>query len=194
MSNVGFNLVLARRGWFTYHLLGLGLHGLINLSLGVTAPPRGWGSSTKINISDSRWSENTINTYKYNTIYRSSSISYYKLVSCFKYTKGLKLKDNSKDSFRVCGSGNTLVQDILFAQEENAIHQRSKPEDLSMVSNLNRFGPPIGIPHRHHWKEEETPHLHTWGKKSKAWATMLSKTYPWWSEDHHQTRSGFNLG
>jgi hypothetical protein len=60
----------------------------------------------------------------------------------------------------------------------NIIHQCSKPEDLSTVSNPHRFGPPTGIPHRHCQKEEEPPHLHTADNKSKPWATTLSKTYP----------------
>jgi hypothetical protein len=29
-----------------------------------------------------------------------------------------------------------------------------------MVPNSHQFGPPTDIPHRHHWKEEEAPHLH----------------------------------
>jgi hypothetical protein len=58
----------------------------------------GRSSSTRISLSDSRWSENTINTHKYNTkIYWSSSISYYNLGLCFKFTKGWSLKDASKD-------------------------------------------------------------------------------------------------
>jgi hypothetical protein len=90
----------------------------------------------------------------------------------------LKAKDASKDSFSVCGSENTLVQSILFAIEENAIHQRSKPEDPSIVSNPHRFGPPTINPHRHHQKEEEAPHLHTGDNQSKTQATTLNKTYP----------------
>jgi hypothetical protein len=60
------------------------------------------------------------------------------------------------------------VQYILFALEENAIHQRSKPTDPSMMHNPHRFGPPIGIPRRHRQKEEEAPHLHTGDNKSKV--------------------------
>jgi hypothetical protein len=63
----------------------------------VTKPPLGGSLSTMIILSDSRWSENTINTHEYNAIYWSSSIIYYKLGSHFKYTKGLKPKDASKD-------------------------------------------------------------------------------------------------
>jgi hypothetical protein len=62
----------------------------------------------------------------------------------------------------------TLVQYILFALEENAIHQRSKSKDPSMVPNLHRFGPPTSIRCRHRRKEEEAPHLHTGDNKSKA--------------------------
>jgi hypothetical protein len=39
-----------------------------------------------------------LSIHKYNTIYLISSINYYKLGSCFKYTKGLKTKYASKDS------------------------------------------------------------------------------------------------
>jgi hypothetical protein len=120
----------------------------------VTEPPRGGGSSTGINLSNSWQSNNKINTHKYNTIYWSSSISYYKLGSHFKCTKGLKPKDDSKDSFRVCGSRNTLIWSILFALEENAIHQRSKPEDPSMVSNPHQFGPSTNNAHLQHRKEK----------------------------------------
>jgi hypothetical protein len=34
--------------------------------------------------------------------------------------------------------------------------------------NPHWFGPPTGIPHRHHWKEEEAPDLHTGDNKRKA--------------------------
>jgi hypothetical protein len=53
----------------------------------------GRGSSTRISLSDSQWSENTINTHKYNTIYCSSSRSFYTLGSRISYTeRGLKPK------------------------------------------------------------------------------------------------------
>jgi hypothetical protein len=55
------------------------------------------GSSTSISFRNSRWNKNIINTHKYNTIYWSSSISYYKLGLCFKFTKGWSPKDASKD-------------------------------------------------------------------------------------------------
>jgi hypothetical protein len=58
----------------------------------------GSGSSTRISLSDSEWSKNTINPHNYNTkIYWSSSISYYNLGLCFKLTKGWSPKDASKD-------------------------------------------------------------------------------------------------
>jgi hypothetical protein len=60
------------------------------------------------------------------------------------------------------------VQNILFALEENLIHQHSKPEDPSTESNPPRFGLPTNNPHRHHRKEGATPHLHTGDNKSKA--------------------------
>jgi hypothetical protein len=59
------------------------------------------------------------------------------------------------------------AQNILFALEENAIHQRSKLEDHSTESNPYRFGLPTENPHRHRWKEEAVPHLHTEDSKSK---------------------------
>jgi hypothetical protein len=62
----------------------------------------------------------------------------------------------------------TLVQYILFALEENAIHQHSKNEYPSTVSNPHRFEPPTDNPRRHHWKEEAAPHLHTGDNTSKA--------------------------
>jgi hypothetical protein len=62
----------------------------------------------------------------------------------------------------------TLIQYILFTLEENVIHQHSKPEDPSTVSNPHRFGPPTDNPHWHHQKEEAVLHLHTGDNKSKA--------------------------
>jgi hypothetical protein len=90
----------------------------------------------------------------------------------------LKPKDASKDRTEFADAVSHVVQDILFALEENAIRQRSKHEDPSMVPNPHRFGPPTDNPHRHHRKEEEAPHLHTGDNKSKALETTLSKTYP----------------
>jgi hypothetical protein len=80
----------------------------------------------------------------------------------------LKTKDASKDISEFVEEEITLVQNILFSLEENLIHQRSKPEDPSMVSNPYRFGPPTDNPRRHGRKEEETPHLHIGDNKSKA--------------------------
>jgi hypothetical protein len=54
-----------------------------------------------------------------------------------------------------------IDQNILFALKENAIHQRSKPEDPSTESNPHRFGLPTDNPHRYCRKEEAVPHLHT---------------------------------
>jgi hypothetical protein len=72
----------------------------------------------------------------------------------------------------------SYVQNILFALEENAVHRHSKHEDPSTESNPHRFGPPTDNPRQHRWKEEAVPHLRTGDNKSKALATMLSKTYP----------------
>jgi hypothetical protein len=80
----------------------------------------------------------------------------------------LKPKDTSKDISEFAKAEITLVQNILFALEENAIHQRSKPEYPSMVPNPHRFGPPTNNPHWHRRKEEEAPHLHTGDNKSKT--------------------------
>jgi hypothetical protein len=57
----------------------------------------------------------------------------------------LQAKDASKDISKFVEAKITLVQYNLFALEENAIHQRSKPEDPSMMPNPHQFGPPIGI-------------------------------------------------
>jgi hypothetical protein len=80
----------------------------------------------------------------------------------------LKTKDASKDISEFVEEEITLVQNILFALEENLIHQRSKPEDPSTVFNPHRFGPPTDNPRRHGRKEEEAPHLHIGDNKSKA--------------------------
>jgi hypothetical protein len=74
----------------------------------------------------------------------------------------------SKKVLRARGSGNNLIQHILFALEENAIHLCYKPVDPSKVNNTHRFGPPTSIPHWHRQQEEEDPHLHTGDNKSKA--------------------------
>jgi hypothetical protein len=80
----------------------------------------------------------------------------------------MKPKRRFKGYNRVCGSGFSHVHDILFALEENAIHQRSMPEDPSMESNPPRFGLPTDNPYRHRWKEKAVPHLHIEDNKSKA--------------------------
>jgi hypothetical protein len=66
-----------------------------------------------------------------------------------------------------CGSSFSNIQNILFALEENAIHQRSKPRDASIESNRHRFGLPTDNHRRHSRKEEACPHLHTEDHKSK---------------------------
>jgi hypothetical protein len=94
------------------------------------------------------------------------------------YTKGLKSTHISKDVSEFAEAISLNVQCILFALEENDLHQWSKHVDPSMVSNLHWFGRPTDNPRRHRWKEEENPHLHIGDNKSKAYATRLSKTYP----------------
>jgi hypothetical protein len=73
-----------------------------------------------------------------------------------------------KRYLRVYGSDFSHVQYILFALEENAIHQRSKAEDPKMEPNLHGFGPPANNPHWHRQKEKAAPHLHIRDNKRKA--------------------------
>jgi hypothetical protein len=67
----------------------------------------------------------------------------------------LKPKGASKDRTEFAEVVSLIDQIILFALEENAIHQPSEPEDPSTVPNPHWFGPPTDNPHRHHWKEEQ---------------------------------------
>jgi hypothetical protein len=139
----------------------------------------GKGSITRINLSDSRWSENTINTHKYNTIYWSLSRSYYNLGSHISYIEEVWSQNYaSKDKSEFAEAFSLNDQDILFALKENVVHQHSKPEDASTEANPHRFGLPTDNPCWHHKQEEAFPHLHTENNKSKAWVTTLSKTYP----------------
>jgi hypothetical protein len=128
----------------------------------------------------------TQSTHNKHTIpYIKFKYDYYTLGLCIKYIKGsLKQKHASRKCFRVSESDLSLVQYIPFALEVSDIHQRSKPTDPSMAPNPHRFGPSTGIPRRHCRKEEEDPHLHTEDNKSKAWATMLNKIDPSWSNNH----------
>jgi hypothetical protein len=151
------------------------------------------GSSTRIGLSDSWRSENTINTHSTQYHIISLSRSYYNLGSHIRYTKEVWSQNHAsrnKSGFAEAISLN--VQNILFALEENVIHRHSKPEDPKTESNPPQFRLPTDIPHRYRRKEETAPHLHIWDNKSKTWATTLSKTYPWWSKDHHYTCNGFN--
>jgi hypothetical protein len=75
--------------------------------------------------------------------------------------KRLNPKRCFKGYSRLYGSGCSHIQNILFALEENTIHECSKPEDPSMESKPHRFGLPIGNPHRHCQKEEATSHMQT---------------------------------
>jgi hypothetical protein len=108
------------------------------------------GSVARINLSDSRRSENTINTHKYNTIYWSSSRSYYNLGSRISYieevwSQNYASKDKSKFVEVIFLNG----QNILFALKENVIHRYSKPENPNTESNPHWFGFPTDNPHRH---------------------------------------------
>jgi hypothetical protein len=49
----------------------------------------------------------------------------------------------------------------------NAIHQCSKPEDLSTESNPEWFGLPTDNPHWHCRQVDAIPHLHKEDNKSK---------------------------
>jgi hypothetical protein len=62
----------------------------------------------------------------------------------------LKPKDALKDISEFAEVEITLFQNILFALDENVIHQHSKPEDPNMVPNPHRVGPPTDNPRRHH--------------------------------------------
>jgi hypothetical protein len=123
----------------------------------------------RINLSDSRWSRNIINTRKYNTIYWSSSRNYYNLSLHINYTEEVWSQNYAsgyKSEFAEAISSNS--QNILFALKENATHQHSKAEDPSTESNPHRFGLPTDNPHRHCWQEEAIPHLHTENNNSKV--------------------------
>jgi hypothetical protein len=139
----------------------------------------------RINLSDYRRSENTINTHKYNTLYWSSSRSYYNLSSRINYTEEVWSQNHAsknKSEFAEVISLNS--QNILFALKENVIHRHSKDENPSTESNPHRFGLFTDNPHRHRRQEKTVHHLHTKDSKNKAWATTLSKTYLRWSKDH----------
>jgi hypothetical protein len=144
----------------------------------------GEGFVTRINLSNSRRNENTINTHKYNIIYWSLSKCYYNFSSYINYTKEVWSQNYaSGDKLEFVEVISLNGQNILFALKENAIHRCSKPEDPSTESNPHRFWLPTDNPRWHHWQEEAAPHLHTEDNKSKALATMLSKTYPRWPKD-----------
>jgi hypothetical protein len=150
----------------------------------VTEPPRE-RSIARINLSNSRWSKNTISTHKYNIIYWSSSRSYYNLVSCISYIEEVWSQNYaSKDKSEFVEAFSLNDWDILFALKENVVHRCSKPEDPSTESNPHRFALATDNPRWHHRQEEAFPHLHTEDTKSKAWVTTLSKTYSRWPKDH----------
>jgi hypothetical protein len=112
------------------------------------------GFVTRINLSDSRRSENTINTYKYDTIY--SSRSYYNLGLCISYIEEVWSQNyTSKDKSELVKAISLNSQNILFVLKENAIHRRSNPENASTESNPYRFGLPTDNPHRHCSKRKQ---------------------------------------
>jgi hypothetical protein len=139
------------------------------------------GEGFVINLSDSRRSENTINTHKYNNIYWSSNKNYYSFSSHINYTEEVWSQIHaSKDKSEFTEAISLNDQNILFALKENVIHQHSKSEDLSTESNPHQFGLSTDNPRRHRQQEKTVPHLHIKDSKSKVWATTLSKTYPRW--------------
>jgi hypothetical protein len=92
----------------------------------------GKGFIARINLSDSRWSENTIKTHKYNTIYWSLSRSYYNLGSRISYIENVWSQNYaSKNKSEFVKAISLNGQNILFVLKENVIHRRSKPEDPS---------------------------------------------------------------
>jgi hypothetical protein len=120
-------------------------------------------------LSDSRQSENRINTHKYNTIYSSSNRSYYNLGLCIGYIERFEAKislQRIKSEFAEAISLNG--QDIPIALKENAIHRHSKLEDPSTESIPHRFGLPTDNPRQHRQQEEAFPHLQIEDNNSKA--------------------------
>jgi hypothetical protein len=84
----------------------------------VTEPPRGGVSSTRISLSDSQRSENTINTQSIQFHILSLSKSYYNLCSGFMYTKDcLKPKDASKDSSELPNVVSLIVRNIFLSSK-----------------------------------------------------------------------------
>jgi hypothetical protein len=78
----------------------------------------------------------------------------------------LKPKHASKDVSEFAEAISLTL--ILFALEENDLHQHSKTADPSTESNPHRFEPPTDNARRHRRKEEEDPHLHTGDDRSKT--------------------------
>jgi hypothetical protein len=145
----------------------------------------GKGFIARINLSDSRRRKNTINTHKHNSMYWSSSWSYYILGSCISYIEEVWSQNYAPgDKSEFANAISLNGKNILFALKENAIHQHSKPKDPCTESNPPRFGLPTNNPHQHRRQEEAAPHLHTEDNKRKAWATTLSRTYPRWPKYH----------
>jgi hypothetical protein len=152
--------ILSQLGW---HSWGIEKISLKNSRLRwVWENHLGEGFITRINLSNSRRSENTINTHKYNTIYWNSNRSYYNLGSCISYIEEVWSQNyTSGDKSEFAEAISLNDQYILFALKENVIHRCSKLEDPSTKSNPHRFGLPTGNPRRHHRQEEAVPHLHT---------------------------------
>jgi hypothetical protein len=110
----------------------------------------GEGFVVRINLSDSRWSENTINTHKYTIIYWSLSRIYYYLNSRINYTEEVWSQNHaSNDKSKFVEAISLNRQHIFFALKENIIHRHSKLENPSTESNPHRFILPTDNPRRH---------------------------------------------
>jgi hypothetical protein len=121
----------------------------LNLRLRLWQNHLGKGFVARINLSDSRWSENTINTHKYNNIYWKNR-SYYNLGLCISYIEEVWSQNyalGDKSEFVEVISLND--QNILFALKSNVIHRHSKPEDPSTEFIPHPFGLPSGNPRWH---------------------------------------------
>jgi hypothetical protein len=80
----------------------------------------------------------------------------------------LKPKDASKDNLEFAEAEITLVQNILFTLEENAIHQTLSLRILARCPTLIDLDLPLTILINIIGREEEASHLHTGDNKSKA--------------------------
>jgi hypothetical protein len=85
-----------------------------------TSEMRGFIVQDQLEWFSTKWEHNQHTWVHYHIL--NSSIGYYTFGSYISLTKVWSPKDALKDRFRVNESGNTFVQYILFALEENVIH------------------------------------------------------------------------